>query len=163
MLSDSHSVSLPRLRRRSQRLRISNGRADHLHHLRLMEASHEWGEHQPGIKLPYQISLVFWQSDAGITRQKQITQSSKRHLFLPLNLRAGELERRSPSMHMAPWWGGGRRVRLLTFLRTEGTLCNHRRLTEGRAEWFYLPVLTKVAESKFSERAPWLFNFRHSQ
>lgn len=87
------------------------------------------------------------------------------HLFLPLNLRAGELERRSPCLHMAPWFGGGgrRRVRLLTSLRTEGTLCNHRRLTEGRAEWFYLPVLTKAVESKFTGRAPWLFNFRHSQ
>lgn len=88
--------------RRSQRLRISNGRADHLHHLRLMEATRQWGELQPGIKLLYQISLVFWQSDAGITRQKQIAQSSKLHLFLPLNLRAGELERCSPSLHMAP-------------------------------------------------------------
>lgn len=40
----------------------------------------------------------------------------------------------------------------------EATLCNHRRVTEGRAEWF-LPacVLTKVAESKFTESAPLLF------
>lgn len=40
----------------------------------------------------------------------------------------------------------------------EATLCNHRRITEGRAEWF-LPacVLTKVAESKFTESAPLLF------
>lgn len=40
----------------------------------------------------------------------------------------------------------------------EGTLCNHRRVTEGRAEWF-LPacVLTKVVESKFTESVPWFF------
>lgn len=46
----------------------------------------------------------------------------------------------------------------------EGTLCNHRRVTEGRAEWF-LPacVLTKVAESKFTESVPWFFAVRRNQ
>lgn len=140
-----------------------------LHHLWLNEASHQRGEFQPGRELPHLIASVFWQSDTSIIRQKQSIQSWKFISFYLLrNLRVGKHAWKSLWLRVAAWWGR-RRVRLLTSLRTSVASIEraHSVITdgsEGTAEWFVPAcVLTKVAESNFTESASYFFAVWHNQ
>lgn len=161
MLSNSRSVFHTHLR---TPLSLSSGPApmtpSPLTHIRGLGLGLEF---QPGLELPRLIAFLFWQFDASITRQR----IPKRKLIFFLSGVQPKVWEARVALTMTARGGriGEEGVGEVTDLSEdicgicwEGSLCNLRQVTEGRAEWF-LPacVLTKVAESQFTESAPWGF------